>query len=345
MRIVFIADGADRNGKKAGSAEAFVNFERDRVLSKWKVDRSETQIVKSLSEVGISSLFGDAQLSIISPETDEAMKTLGEKLKEASEKDLQRFGNPGLIILCTTSRTYTKTVEKVVKDAGGEVIISKPVGQKDSTFDELLSGLQVSTGVKRFLKEYAGTDYNSLLGILALLEKMPARQQQMITVDDLLIRLPTPPGGVPPWEIEKPLFAGNVEETTKLYRRFIAASGVRLVMLSILKKKIHLIYRCSILLESNPRLDQASLFAEINPPKAKDTDSKERKSMISELSTPAGYGFKLAMDSAKRIQSQKASALMNEILSLESKIKSGASGDHDVHFEASLARMVAVLRR
>ncbi len=309
----------------ADKSEAYVHFERDRVLENWNIDYSGTRAIQKISEAGVASLFGDAPVSILSLDDKESVKNTAEKLKSASASELERWTTPGLIILTSVDRTSTKTLEKLVGDNGGEVILSKESSKaKVSPTEKLVDGLSIPREVKTFLKEYAGDDYSSILALIKTLGALSPKQQQGITIEDLLVRMPQAPGAIPPWEIEPAIMRGDVTKAITLYRRVSQTSHL-LVVLALLKNKFKLVFKVATLVEDNPRmtLDQLSKT----------------------LGVPNNYPLKLAYESAKKIGPRAATQLIELAAETEKKVKGGSSGNPHIMMEAMITRVAVLVRR
>lgn len=61
--------------------------------------------------------------------------------------------------------------------------------------------------------------------------------QPKVSVEDIALRMPLPPGSIPPWEIEKPLMDGDVTEAITTWRRISQNSHPLLLLASLMKKK------------------------------------------------------------------------------------------------------------
>lgn len=321
MRLVFIAD----------KSEAYTTFERDRVLDEWSVAREETRAVESLDEVGHSSLFGPAPVSLLLLSDKDQVRLVAENLKKADQATLDRIFNPGLIIYTNVDRTSTKTIEKTIVELGGQIILAKG-SSKETPTSKLVDDLSVSNEAKQFLKDYAGDDYGSILGLVKTVSALSKRQQQAITIQDLIVRMPTPPGAIPPWEIEPAILSGNITKAIELYRRVSETSHLLIVM-AILKNKFRLVYKVSSLLQENPRHTTASISKTLSPAPANPKATKEEKARISKASTPDNYPLKLALTSAKKLGYQRASKIAEIVAETERKIKGGAAGDPHIHME------------
>lgn len=308
MRLVLIVD----------ESSAYTSFERDKVLRDWSVERADTRLISKVDESGIASLFGDAPVSILTFETKEDVKAAADKLKSSTESEVKRYLTPGLIMLTNVSRVSTKSLEKLVAELDGEIILSKTSGSKESPTNKLVDELQIAREAKEFLKDYAGDDYGSILGLIKTIGALTPKQQQGITIEDLLVRIPTPPGAIPPWEIEPALLRGNVTKAIELYRR-VAQNSHLLVVLAVLKNKFKLVFKVASLLADNPSIQIATV-------------SKV-------LGVPNNYPLKLAYDSAKKIGLRNSMKILEIMVETERRVKGGSSGNPHIHMESMLVQI------
>lgn len=309
----------------ADKQAAYVSFERDRILKDWGVAWEETRGIQDVAEAGLSSLFGDAPVSVLELPDKENIKSLVEKLKAAKDSDWKRWSTPGIIMLTSVDRNSTKTLEKLIQDHGGEVVLSKENSKdKNPPAARLVDELHISRDAKVFLKDFAGDDYSSILSLMKTLGDLTPKQQQSITVDDLLVRLPQAPGGIPPWEIEPAILNGNVTKAVELYRRVSETSSF-LIVLAILKNKFNLVFKIASLMSLNPgmNLDQVA--------KA--------------LKVPNNYPLRLAYDSAKRIGLKKATQIIELMATTEAKVKGGSSGNPHVMMESTIVQVSTTVGR
>lgn len=314
MRLVLIAD----------ESVAYTGFERDNVLKEWGVDRADTRVITKLDDAGIASLFGDAPTSILTLETKEDVKSTAERLKAATDSDVARYSNPGIIMLTNVSRVSTKTLEKLVDSLGGEVILSKESGSKESPTRKLVDDLSVSREAKVFLIDYAGDDYSSILGLVKTIGALSPKQQQAVSIDDLLVRMPSAPGAIPPWEIEPALLSGNVTKAVELYRRVSQTSNL-LVVLAILKNKFKLVFKVASLQSVTPGIQLATV--------------------ATTLGVPNNYPLRLAFDTAKRLGPQRSTAILELLVETEKRVKGGASGDPHIRMESMLVQISSLAKR
>lgn len=307
-------------------SESYIGFEKVNVLKKWGIDEAEVENVDSLSRVGEETIFGDSFTSVLSVNILDSWKKLVlefQKLVDAGE--IEYKVRQGLIITSTLARNSTKKMEELVKKAGGEVIVAKESAKdKTNVSAKMLSKLKLANPVKDFLVEYAADDYDSLVSVIQSISDLPPAAQAKISIEDMYIRLPKPPGAVPPWELEKPLLAGNVEQTIEMYRRITSHSHF-LVVLSLVKNKMLLSWRIASLQQSTPRLSEAAAAEQLGQAK--------------------NYPFKLAYDNASRTGYDKLLKIIEILLKAEADVKGGSSADSSVVMEIALIRIAQIFKK
>lgn len=314
MRLALILD----------KSAAFIGFERDRVLERWNAADSDRRNVSSFGEVGEVSLLGAPPVSFLELSGPEDVKKLLEALKKLSPDDMRTKLAPGLVIHGSVNRNSTRKLEALVTDLGGEVILSK-ANSKDRTniVEKLLRGTALTWDVKRFIIDYSGDEYDSMLSFIRNVGDLTAAQQKRITVEDVVIRTPQSEGSIPPWDIEKPLMSGDIEGTIRNFRRIVSHSHP-LVVISVVKNKLTLSYRVAALMDSGTRT-----LPEISR----------------SLGVPNNYPLKLARESATRLGSKKLEKLLHIVTEMESNAKGGSSANLNASVEVSLVEMCIILRR
>lgn len=302
----------------------YLDYQRDQITEEWGSE--EVESVKNFSEVGEATIFGSPPTATLFLNDINSVKKLLEDLEKAETVgNLSSRLSEGMVITTTVARNSTKKLEALVERVGGKIVMAK-ANSKDKTnvTDKLLDETSLNREVKRFLSEYIGDDYETLLSLLRNISSLTSRQQNGLEVEDMFIRLPQSPGSVAPWEIEKPLMSGNADETIKLYRRITKHSHF-LVLLSILKNKIQLSWRIASMLQIDPRSSLQELSAS--------------------LGVANNYPFKLSHGTAKSLGFETLSYCLQVIAEAEMKVKGGSSADPDVTMEIALMKICAKMRR
>lgn len=301
-------------------SQSYLDFQKSETLNSWGTTVDEVQYVDNLGKVGEISLFGDPPPSVMVITEIDQIKSLVTSIEKAEEEGTFKSRlTSGLIILTTVARVSTKKLEAAIIRNSGNIIFAKANSKdKSNIAEKLMTDLYVRPDVKKFIVEYAGDDYESIIAVVKNLSTLPRKAQQMVSIEDMYIRMPQAPGSVPPWDIEKPLMSGNVEETIKIFRRIIKHSHY-LVVLSILKNKIELAYKIGAVMSADSTM----------------TLDKTAKS----LGLANNYPFKLAYEIFKKFGIENIQWSLMELLDTESKVKGGSSADGSIIMELSLAKI------
>lgn len=301
---------------------SYLSYQVGEVLKSWGMEKESPDRVSSLSAVGVESLFDGvpcALMEITDLESWKKLSAAAEKLYADSPDDFIAKVEHGLIITTTVSRASTKKLEALVSTMSGDVITAK-ANAKDNTnvTGKLLRNLSIPRQVENFLVEFAAEDYDSILSVVASISTLPPQHQKRLTVDDVIIRLPSSPGSTPPWEIEKPLMKGDVPGTIEMYRRITNRSH-GLVVLSIIKNKFTLSWRVAALLAVDSKMTSAAIAAA--------------------LDVPNNYPLKLAIGTATRCGVETLTNVLTTVLAAESDVKGGSSAASGAVMENMLVKV------
>lgn len=302
-------------------SDAYIAFQKGRVLEEWGVEASELKNIGRLAEAGGMTLFGGGTASILTLDDADAVKQLATELAE--ESDLVSRVGSGLLILSSVDRRTTKKLETTVADLGGRVYVVKDSKDKQSNSEKLVSELHLNRSARDFLLAYVGEDYEALVPLVKAISPLAPQHQAAITEEDLFIRLPQAPGAVAPWALEKPLFAGNFNETIDIFRR-VSKSSHFLVVLAVLRNKIQLAYRVAALQEAHGALNSAKLAKYLN--------------------VPDNYPLKLAMGYSKKYGLARLQKATEEMARTEAAVKGGSGANPAVAMELMLVRVSETLR-
>lgn len=306
-------------------SKSYTDFQKEKLLTDWGVASSDLKNITNLSEAGGSTLFGKAPTSLMQVEDTNGIKDLVTSLTAVSDSNsAESVIGEGLIIMSPANRNSTKKLEALVTKLGGQVIVAK-ASSKDSvsTGEKLINDLGFTREVKDYILSYVGDDYEALIPIARSLSDIPKEAHKKITIEDIFIRLPKAPGSVPPWEIEKPLFAGDLKKTIEIFRRIHKNSDL-LVVLFVLKNKITLAHRCAAILENGPRT-----------PSSKIAES---------LGVADNYPLKLAMGYHSKYGLDKIQRLTHLIAETERKVKGGSAAPGNVTMEMMIVEFQRILR-
>lgn len=250
-------------------SEAYLRDEVLRIIGEWGFTKNNLKSVEEWNGIlanNTVSLFGDTSITHLDLSDGNKLKKFVAMLDDKKEKDKFKNENwfgAGLIITSVHARG-AKKIETLVEKTGGSVVKkSKP----DEMKKILLSRVKLNSQSKDFLDSFAGDDYQILVGIINEIEKMDKDAQSKLTIDDLIVRLPSKPGSLPPWEFVNPMLEGNAKKAIELYERSVEGSHV-LVTMKLARTKLQLMYRLKVLMNSGvtKSQDQAVMLNERNGP-------------------------------------------------------------------------------
>ena len=250
-------------------SESYLRDETIKLYTEWGFVSSNVKSVEDWDPAlvrGSISLFGDVSMIHLDLSDKTKLKKFADLVSaKATKKNFEgdNWFGPGLIITSTHAQG-AKRVENLVVKSGGKVVKkAKPAEMKK----KLLKRISLNKESQKFLDEYAGEDWQILIPIVNQVEKMNESEQAQLTIEDLIVRLPTKPGSVLPWEFINPMLEGKTKEAIDLYSRSMEGSHV-LVAMQLSRKKLQLLYRLKLLLISGiwNSKEQAPIVGEKNGP-------------------------------------------------------------------------------
>ena len=316
LRLVLLLD----------KSEPWLNYTRKQVLSSWGVDSDDdVTVAENMSVVGAPDLFGDIPVCTMLLTEVEQVKSLVNDLNAVvKDGSLADRMSAGLVIMCSVNRNSTKKLESLVSRNGGRVVTTKETSKDRSPAAlRMLKSLSIPSDVKSFLVDYAGDDYSLIIPLIEELGSVSPRQQRLVTLDKIELRLAKSAGSLTPWQIEKPLLKDNdPDETIKVFRRIIKHSHPLLV-LRVLKNKMHLAYRVSALMSSG---------------------ITELKEIADCLGVSNNYPLRIAYNFAKDFGLTQCQWILEQVVDAESKTMGASSADPVAHTEMMLARVCSRMK-
>ena len=250
-------------------SEAYLRDEVLRVLGEWGFTKNNLKSVEEWNGIlanNTVSLFGEVSITHLDLSDGNKLKKFVSMIDDKKEKEKFKNENwfgAGLIITSVHAKG-AKKIETLVEKTGG-IVIKK--NKPDEMKKILLSRVNLNSQSRDFLDSFAGDDYQILVGIINEIESMDKDAQSKLTIDDLIVRLPSKPGALPPWEFVNPMLEGNARKAIELYERSVEGSHV-LVTMKLARTKLQLMYRLKVLMASgvNKSQDQATMLNERNGP-------------------------------------------------------------------------------
>ena len=298
-------------------SEAYLRDEVLRISQEWGFNKSNVKTVEEWNPAlvrGSVSLFGDVSMIHLDLSDKNKLKDfaglLGVKKNEHLFEGENWFG-AGLIITSIHAQG-AKKVETLVTKAGGSI-------QKKAKPEEmkklLMKRVSLNKDTSEFLNAYVGDDFQIMIGIVNQLETLDKKTQENMSIDDLIVRLPSKPGSLPPWDFINPLLEGNAKEAIDLYERAVEGSHV-LVTMQLSRKKLQLLYRLKM-------LQLAGIW-----------NSKEQAEILGERNGPNIW---ITSKTAQNIDMKTAEYLAKLALVTEADLKGYSNANPDIIFKNFIA--------
>lgn len=305
-------------------SEAFLRDEVIRTYEKWGFKSSNVKNVETWNPAlsrGSLSLFGESSMVHLDLTDKKYLKEFADLISGKTTKQLfeDDWFSPGLIIT-TIHAQGAKKIESLITKSGGEIIKkAKPEEMKKL----LLDRVSLNTETHKFVSTYAGDNYQMLIGIVNQLEKMNKEEQSSLTIDEMITKLPTNPGSVPPWEFINPMLEGNAESAIDLYTRGIENSHI-LVTMQLARTKLQLLYRLKL-------LSMANVW-----------NSKEQAAILGERNGPNIW---ITANVAKKVSIQTAEYLAKLALTTEANLKGHSNADPNLIFVNFIAAVTIAINQ
>lgn len=119
--------------------------------------------------------------------------------KKKIEDNLKIIMNDGLFIIINTPATSNavKTIINIINGLGEG--FDDPSKDKMGEAGKILSDCKIGNDVKNALLNYLGEDYEILLPVVKNIMALPIEDQKSMSVEDVMLRVPNPPGKILPW--------------------------------------------------------------------------------------------------------------------------------------------------
>lgn len=269
-------------------SHAYINFQKDSVRQSWDMNDVDIRHVTHVEQAGGTTLFGNSPQAHVWLKDGDAVNDANQALQWHDGDSFQQKFPSGVVLMSDVSQSKTKTLTKTVEKLGG-VVYATPSSDKMKLPERLVRSTHVNADARDFLVDYVGEEYDTLIPLIRSIMTLDSRQQHRLTVEQLSNRLPQPPGSVPPWEIEKPLFAGDTAKALDILHRVSKNSSRYLIVLKILRNKVNLLFRVAALLSDDASLTQQDI--------------------AHTLDEANNYGLKLAMQRARSMGLDKTAEL------------------------------------
>lgn len=244
-------------------SKIYSDYLKNLYLEEFNVPVGEVKEITELNKAGGVTLFGEAPPSVLTASNPPEVKKLVKDVENAVKSgEFEVYRENGLIIIANVNRVSTRKLEKLIGEEGG-VIDFVPRGE--SITDRLLKSVSISHEVRQFLRDYVGENFENLIPLVKMLRTLSVKDQREYTVESAFLRLPKPPGAVPPWEVENALLRNDANKVIETLHR-IDRNSSYLVILAMLKNKFVIAYRVAALLSQDSGLSDAELAKTLKIP-------------------------------------------------------------------------------
>lgn len=285
---------------------------------------TDKKYISSLQDAGMESLFGDVPVSIVQLNDASNVKSFVDQWEKMKDDDREEIISYGLVVASTVNRNSTRKLESIAKKWGTLHLSRENSKDKVSPAEKMLAETKLSSDVKKYILQRVGDDYAQAVSVLKDISSIPPKLQPKVSVEDIALRMPLPPGSIPPWEIEKPLMDGDVTEAITTWRR-ISQNSHPLVVTSLMKKKISLLLRISTVLKIEGNISKSN--------------------MAEKLGENDNYPFKISYDAARARQYDKIVKASEVMFSLEKNLKGESKADQDILMENAIINLCRYLRK
>lgn len=188
----------------ADSEEAYTGYVARSIVEQWKnTTPREVKYITSFDDFLGEDIFGDNHIYVLQVSKKAALAPLVESLENhLQEPDV--FTTDGLVITTQLSKVTLKKLMAVVEKLQGRVYVSEK--KKVDTSKALISKTSLNYDAKSYALTYVGEDYGSLVPLIEAVSALPPATQKRISVEQIALRMPQPPGSVPVWDLEQPFF-------------------------------------------------------------------------------------------------------------------------------------------
>lgn len=302
-------------------SDVYSDYLKSEYLNEWNVSIGDVKKIEKLDEAGGKTLFGEAPPSILTVSTPAKVKELVKDLENAIKKEkLEEYIENGLIIIAKVNRVSTKKLETIVKNNNGKIEVLE---KNENIPIKILNTVHLTSEVRNFLLEYVGDDFESLIPLVRILKKSPPHIQKKATIESVYLRLPKPPGSVPPWEVENALFEKDLNKAIDVFRRIDRSSSF-LVVLSMLKNKFMIAYRIAALLAENPNFTDVQITKILN--------------------MPNNYYYKKIKQISIKYKIEKLEKIVELLIETENNVKGAVNIKGSIQMEVSLIKLNQLLK-
>lgn len=280
----------------------FVSFMAENELAERGHSLNEFVFIDSLRKPKQVDLFGNKPpMTYTFSKVDEVKEAL-KILEEMGPEKFKRVFSSGLLLKSSVSKNSTKKLVSLLKEYGVGYVSAPKLSRGQTMAGYLLAKTAFKDSIKNWLNDYAGESFDIVFPIVSTYRKMGEEAQKDATLDEVQMRIPTPPGAVPPWGLDGHLFKGDIKGYLNQLDR-IHDSQLHLALWTIGRGVKQVYHAKTMNINGYPTKEElAELF-----------DDKS-----------ANYGHTLAISRAKGYSLESATEAYKAIIDYDHKMKGGS---------------------
>jgi hypothetical protein len=119
------------------------------------------------------------------------------------EGKLRKIASDGMFIVITATGNISAVgkIREYVNNLG--MGFSDPKKDSNGEINAILGSCSLTSSVISELRSYVGDNYEILLPVIRSISQDSSREQKSMTFEDILMRIPNPPGEIQPWSVRE----------------------------------------------------------------------------------------------------------------------------------------------
>jgi DNA polymerase III delta subunit len=289
------------------------------ILDEWGFSKGNVIVTDNINNRARPSLFGEK----LATELWMADKDALQKTLEILEPDANNVVGNGLVILFSLAENLkvVKAVKTLAKKL--DCVYEHPKSDANGEISSIMNNVHLNQDAEQFLLDYVGKDYTVLLPIVKNISSLSRKEQQGLTINDLIIRMPQDPGEFPiwgDWKKQDPGLDGYIMQhqcgpALVRLERILEGGTSPLVIIAVLRNKFYSMFRLKSLLLSGSTPSEAAIALGLPDPAYYGKGKKDPRTGKS------GYPTKKAIDDVGRYSMTQLSSIVQSISDTESVIK------------------------
>lgn len=278
------------------------------IMDGWGIDPASRRHTDDVANRPGRTLFGPPMACVLTIRD----KSMLEAATSAMVAEGAAFAGAGVVMLAAfpENTKAMKAFMAAVRGLGG--VAETPKKNRDGEITAIMSTIHLNARSAEFLLSYVGGDYEILLPLAKSITMLPRAEQEALTVDDLIVRLPDHPGEITVWGdfrkheqgLDDLVMAGDRGAALARLRRILAGGTQPLVVLAFLRNRFAAMYQLKTMLAAGVDASTAAVTLGLPDPAYSGKGRKDPKTGKS------GYP---TLKTIRALGGASASALTNDM--------------------------------